>query len=660
MSLFLTAMKSKVPNEKGAMAYRDAEDPLVGLFFKLVRDLPDYELDAQMRAVLRTPEAMADLVVLAFQTRGTRGIGKGEKALFYKMLARLPVEAVLATLPLVPHFGYYKDFLLMQEVKGIAPEIKQKALEIMTQRLRKDADEVQAALKESRVPTVSLAGKYAPREGGHFSFLAKALSKMMFPGSDAPNKQYRQLVVKLNEQLQTVEVMMSANRFAEIEFTRVSSLCLQRSRKAFLNEALKGKLAPHQEDTGNRRPEDEGRVTARNNLRSAMEKKDVINGAQLMPHEIVGKLLSPHARMYILNPKDKRRYAYTFELSAAEKQLMDAQWSSILDSVQKSLQRAAEARAVGDAPVKGKNAAIDLGKLIPLIDTSGSMHGEPLAVAIALGIIAAQLTHPAFRNHAITFESTPKLVELPDGKIVDIVRAVEGMSWGGSTNFEAACELILSCAREHKLAADEIPDLLVLSDMQFDQANNYNNNGYSTGTANPWETHHERLTRRFAEVGIEICGEPYRAPRIIYWNLRGNTPGFPTQANAPNTQMLSGFSPALFKLVLSCSELGGGDKSSGPTPHETVRAALDNKDFFVVREALAGIADGIFKDYKFEPPKDETMATEDDVVELEPTDAPPTKAAKTAKSTASEAAASESGVRKRIKHVNIDNDLSKK
>lgn len=650
MSLFLTAMKSKVPNEKGAMAYRDAEDPLVGLFFKLVRDLPDYELDAQMRAVLRTPEAMADLVVLAFQTRGTRGIGKGEKALFYKMLARLPVEAVLATLPLVPHFGYYKDFLLMQEVEGIAPEIKQKALEIMTQRLRKDADEVQAALKESRVPTVSLAGKYAPREGGHFSFLAKALSKMMFPGSDAPNKQYRQLVVKLNEQLQTVEVLMSTNRFAEIEFARVSSLCLQRSRKAFLNEALKGKLAPHQEDTGNRRPEDEGRVTARKNLRSAMEKKGVINGAQLMPHEIVA-LISPQARMYMLKPKDKRLHAYPSELSAAEEQLMDAQWSSILDSVQKSLQRAAEARAAGNAPVKGKYAAIDLDKLIPLIDTSGSMYGEPLAAAIALGIIAAQLAHPAFRNHAITFETTPKLVELPDGKIVDIVRAVGRMNWGGSTNFEAACELILSCAREHKLAADEIPDLLVLSDMQFDQANNYN---YTT--VNPWETHHERLTRRFAEVGIEICGEPYRAPRIIYWNLRGNTPGFPTQANAPNTQMLSGFSPSLLKLVLSCSELGGDDdKNAGPTPLKTVRAALDDKDFFVVREALAGIADGIFKDYKFEPPKEET--TEDDVVELEPTDAPPAKAAKTAKSTASEAAASESGVRERIASVNLDDDF---
>lgn len=76
-----------------------------------------------------------------------------------------------------------------------------------------------------------------------------------------------------------------------------------------------------------------------------------------------------------------------------------------------------------------------------------------------------------------------------------------------------------------------------------------------------------------------------------------------------------------------------------------------------MREALAGIADGIFKDYKFEPPKDETTATEDDVVELEPTDAPPAKAAKTAKSTASEAAASESGVRERIASVNLDGDF---
>eukprot|EP00966_Prymnesium_polylepis_P079167 1834841-Prymnesium_polylepis.1 len=66
---------------------------------------------------------------------------------------------------------------------------------------------------------------------------------------------------------------MAANRFAEIEFARVSSLCLQRCRKAFLNEALKGKLQAAQEETGNRHPDDPGRVAARKHLREAVAKK---------------------------------------------------------------------------------------------------------------------------------------------------------------------------------------------------------------------------------------------------------------------------------------------------------------------------------------------------------------------------------------------------
>ena len=56
---------------------------------------------------------------------------------------------------------------------------------------------------------------------------------------------------------------MAAQRWEEIEFSRVASLCLQRQRKAFLNEALKGKLTPAQEATGNRHPDDAARVAAR-------------------------------------------------------------------------------------------------------------------------------------------------------------------------------------------------------------------------------------------------------------------------------------------------------------------------------------------------------------------------------------------------------------
>ena len=105
--------------------------------------------------------------------------------------------------------------------------------------------------------------------------------------------------------------------------------------------------------------------------------------------------------------------------------------------------------------------------------------------------------------------------------------------------------------------------------------------------------------------------EPYAAPRIIYWNLRGNTVGFPVDAAAPNTQMISGFSPSLLKLVLSGKDLVGDEKEvrmpdgsvkvvrEGPTPAETVRAALDDAAFDAVRLALATIKEGPLAAYSF-------------------------------------------------------------
>merc|ERR1712224_162873 len=157
-----------------------------------------------------------------------------------------------------------------------------------------------------------------------------------------------------------------------------------------------------------------------------------------------------------------------------------------------------------------------------------------------------------------------------------------------------------------------IPDLLVLSDMQFDCARG--------SSRQPWETHFERLVRRFDEVGRAICGAPYPAPRIIFWNLRGNTVGFPVQANAPNTQMLSGFSPSLLKLVLTGKDLVGDEKEvvladgtvktvrEGPTPEQTVRAAIDDEAFDPVRLALAGVGEGPLRDYVFEKDDFEVVA----------------------------------------------------
>lgn len=227
-------MDSKTPGENGALEHSDAGSPLVALFFKLVRSLPDDSLASLTAAVPAEPASLADLTVLAFQTRATRGMGKGEKDLFYKMLAALPVEAAMATLHLVPHFGYWKDYLLMQGVAGIDAAVKDKALSLLADQLLKDAAELEAAEKEARTPNLTLAGKYAPREGSAFDGLAKRLSRCLFGSKNdaASARKYRKLVASLNRALLTTEVLMAANRWAEIEFSRGSrpSACSGRAR----------------------------------------------------------------------------------------------------------------------------------------------------------------------------------------------------------------------------------------------------------------------------------------------------------------------------------------------------------------------------------------------------------------------------------------------
>ena len=633
---FIEAMDSRGVGENGApeLTAKGVGEPLVALFFKLVRGMPEATLRELMAACTKAGSAStyADVVVLAFQTRATRGMGKGEKDLFYQMLAKLPEEAVLATLPLVPHFGYYKDYLLLMKTEGMSQAIKERALSLMAEALLRDENELEAAAQAERSPTLTLAAKYAPREGCHFDKglgAAKKLAAALYGDANpaAARRKYRKLVSRLNAALGTTEVLMAAQRWDEIEFGRVASLCLQRQRKAFLNETLKGSLSAADDETGNRHPDNPARVAARRALRAALLEKGAkgVNGKALQPHEIARKCMGHIS-------------------STVEADLMHAQWESLRQGVIETLAVAAAAReaaareaAADAAAASGGGGAlaamgalraglprhVDLGKLVPLVDVSGSMCGTPMEAAIALGILVSELTHPAFRHRALTFESRPNWVDLSGcAKIADKVRCLQAAPWGGSTDFEAACEMILQATQAARLKPDEVPDLIVFSDMQFNEANGdgcgyYGGYGGGYGGGCNWETHHERLTRRFAEVGRAVCGEPYAAPRIIYWNLRGDTAGFPAAADAPNTQLLSGFSPSLLKLVLSGKDIVADEKEvtmpdgtvklvrEGPTPAETVRAALDDEAFDAVRLALAAVKHGPLAAYTFE--KDELV-----------------------------------------------------
>ena len=384
---------------------------------------------------------------------------------------------------------------------------------------------------------------------------------------------------------------MSNNEWSDIDFTsQVPSVCLMRHRKAFLNEKVKGSPPSYDEDgTGNRKPDDAGRVACRKQLRtiSMDQPPDApaakkLKGKQLFPHEIVSKLMG---------------YAGSTKSSELEEKLFSTQWEDIRNNVIETLKKFQNRNC--EPCETGK--AINLGKTVSLVDVSGSMSGVPMEVAIALGLLVSEISEPAFANRCLTFSSEPSWVSLESSEtLAEKVSKMMSADWGMSTNFEAATERILDVAVKGKLSPEQIPDLIVFSDMQFNEARgvrqsysySYGSSDRQTEAPNAWETHHERIVRRFKEEGLRVCGKEWPAPHIVYWNLRGDTNGFPAEGHTPGVTMLSGYSPSLMKVLL--------DGDPIPTPFSRVRKTLDDKEYNKIRKVLNSLPEKKLEFYRME------------------------------------------------------------
>lgn len=584
MDQHTNALNGLTLGENGMHEHKTTSSAMVDLFFKLVRNIPDDDLTTMYNDILRQAETnedvylLADLIVMMFQTRDVRG-GKGEKLLFYKMLFELSKKyptTTVALLGAIADYGYYKDFMNMYEIHGCSASLKSDIIEFYAKQLRADVEALRASSESGTMPKLSLAAKFAPRQGKNFVTFHKKLVKGLYPESKTPDKDFRKMIVSLTVALEITEVFMCANRYHEINFKKVPSLCLNRHRMAFLNQIVTRKGRPQKPlsetemETGNRFPNDLNRVECRKNLLLATVTGKVC-GKVLAPHELVRQLMSMSS------------------ITNAELCVYDAQWQKIIEGV---LETSTKFLGI-DAPF-----GLNFGKLLPLVDVSASMEGTPMAVAIALGILVSMTCNIAWRNRFITFDTNPTWVDLSDCKsLYDKVNKTQRSPWGGSTNFEKAFEMILKVACDAHLTPDQIPDLIVFSDMQFNQAGSFE------------ETMFMFMTRRFSEEGVKICGSPWPLPKIIFWNLRGDTRGYPVDANQKNVQMLSGFSPSLLKLLLSGEPLvnevlaeDGTVVQQQITPAETLRKALDDPRYFPIREILNMSSEGLLENYVFETP----------------------------------------------------------
>lgn len=543
----------------------------------------------ELRAVLQvdpTNSDARDYLVTLFKMIGhTRDIidGKGEYTLSYMMIYVWnefwpPLAQYALRLFVLPPahaecdgdgkesasvhpFGSWKDikylcnYLKTKKHDVVYSPLINYAITLINDQIRADNELYlrKCAGEDVGTAEITLAAKWAPREksaqfGWLFCELARAYFYIYECTADTPNQKlraivkcktdYRKTIASLNIHLDTVQIKQCANTWASISPESQTSITMHKQKNAFLNKTKKGAT----------RSTSETRVVCAQHFEAYVEK--AVKGEV----EVKGKRIG-------LNDFTKQALEYNkggVVAYSSQMALLNAQWKN-------------------NATQTGA-----LGKMIAMVDVSGSMDGDPMNCAIALGVRVAEKS--LLGRRVMTFSASPSWVNLDNcNDFCSCVRAISKADWGMNTNFYAALDMILSAIVSAKLTAEEVEDMVlaIFSDMQIDSATSERGN---------MDTMFDNVSKKYAQAGIQVCGKPYKHPHILFWNLRSTT-GSPSLSSQKNTSMMSGFSPALLN---SFCEQGLATLQSF-NPYTMLTSQLNNARYDSMEHKVQEIIDHMIK-----------------------------------------------------------------
>lgn len=251
----------------------------------------------------------------------------------------------------------------------------------------------------------------------------------------------------------------------------------------------------YQKAFGKRAPEGYARYKA------ALEKGEAkINASTLFPHDIVTNVRNGTADRVVLN----------------------AQWEALPDYL-------------------GENAS----SILVLSDVSSSMNSgvggsvTAMNVSIALGLYISERQTGPFKDLVLTFADNSTFHKVSGSNISERCNNLERAHWGGSTNFQSTFETILRHAVQNNVPAADMPKVLIaISDMEFNCA-------HVQG----------RSVENFKAAEAKFKAAGYKLPKIVFWNVNGRAGNNPVTFDQTGTAMVSGYSPAILKAVLSGTEV---------------------------------------------------------------------------------------------------------
>lgn len=311
------------------------------------------------------------------------------------------------------------------------------------------------------------------------------------------------------------EPLMSANRWKEIKYNRVSSMCMKNNTEHFFQHDPEGFQAY---------------------LISVEQGKKSISGATLFPHELVEQAVKFGYDLRLDDTKLPVLAEFRKDLAKAQLRVLEGQWKTLIDRLRES-GKIENALAVCD--VSGSMGFFSMGQKKKKRDV------QPIAPAIALSLVLASLARPPFNGGFITFSSQPEYVQLDlTQSLRDTIVKMQRAQWGMNTDLNAVfTKLLLPLAIKNKVPKEDmIKRLFVFTDMQFDAG---------AGTqrdAVQWETNYDVVERAYREAGYDV-------PQIVYWDLCVRGQGtVEVQAERRGVAMMNGFSPAMMKVFMGESE----------------------------------------------------------------------------------------------------------
>ena len=339
---------------------------------------------------------------------------------------------------------------------------------------------------------ISLLGKWMPSCNASSRKTRKMGTEIALKLGISERK-YRKMLSTIRKYLDVVEVKMAAGQWDQIDYSKVPS----RANLIYNNAFLK-----HDEER------------RRRYLESLQKGETKINAGVLFPHDIVHKYC---------------KQSYWSELNKYDVAL-EEMWNALPDYV---------------------NGASNT---ICVADGSGSMYTRvggtnvmAIEVANALAIYFSERCSGQFKDNYITFSMNPKLVNFRNAKSLReklkiALRHIEC----ANTNIEAVFDLILKTAINKNMKQDELPqNILILSDMEYDSC-------ATTNSQSDWRV--SKPTKKLFKVFEERYAEHgYKLPRLVFWNICSRTGTIPVKENDLGVALVSGFSPAVVKMVLSNS-----------------------------------------------------------------------------------------------------------